>query len=387
MRQRRGLQKMSIRTKLIIMSLLFLSIPSLLIGIIGYQSSTNSLNTLGSEGLQTNVRLTIEMIEMLDNQVKQGTITLEDAQEEVKIAILGKKDEDGNRPINSRLNLGKDGFIFIINSEGVELAHPNFEGQNVWDVKTTDGVYSTKEVIKAANNGGGFAIYEWPLPNNPDVSVPKITYAEKEPNWNWIVCAGAYLPDFNAGANKLLYVLLITIGVSMLIGILSILWFSKKLTKPIRQVAQQAKLIASGSYTHETIKTKSKDETGELVLNFNIMKENQKKAEDLIRKNEAFLQSVTTYMGEGIVVMDTEGRLTFMNPVAEQLLGWREEECLNENIHDRIHRHEDGSSFPYDECLSRKAQVQKKEFRIAEDWFQSKDGKAVPSILCNKSNL
>ena len=56
------------------------------------------------------------MIEMLNNQVKAGTITLEDAQEEVKIAILGKRDEDGNRPINSRLNLGKDGFIFIINS-------------------------------------------------------------------------------------------------------------------------------------------------------------------------------------------------------------------------------------------------------------------------------
>ncbi|HHY74734.1 MAG TPA: EAL domain-containing protein [Bacillus bacterium] len=274
---------MPIRIKLIIMSLLFLAVPSLLIGIIGYQSSRNSLNTLGAEGLQTDVRMTIEMIGALDKQVKEGKVLLEDAQEQVKEAILGEKDADGHRPINPRLNLGKHGFIFIINSAGLELAHPNFEGVNVWNVKTTDGVYSTKEIVKAANNGGGFATYEWPLPDNPNVHEPKITYAEKDPNWDWIVCAGAYLVDFNAGANRVLYVLLITLGFSFLAGVIVILWFSKKLTKPILQVAEQAKLIARSNYSQEPIEITSKDEIGELVLNFNRMKENQKKAEEQLR--------------------------------------------------------------------------------------------------------
>ncbi|MEC1717007.1 EAL domain-containing protein [Schinkia azotoformans] len=269
---------MPIRIKLIIMSLLFLAVPSLLIGIIGYQSSRNSLKTLGAESLQTDVRMTIEMIEALDKQVKTGKVLLEDAQEQVKEAILGKKDANGNRPINPRLNLGKHGFIFIINSAGVELAHPNFEGMDVWEIKTTDGVYSTKEVVRAANNGGGFVTYEWPLPDNPNVHIPKITYAEKDPNWDWIVCAGAYLPDFNAGANRVLYILLFTLGISLLAGVIVILWFSKKMTKPIIQVAEQVKLIARGDYTQEPIEITSKDEIGELVLNFNVMKENQKKA-------------------------------------------------------------------------------------------------------------
>jgi len=219
------------------MSLIFLAVPSLLIGISGYYSSTRSLNELGAKGLQTNVRMTIEMIEALDKQVKAGKIPLKEAQEQVKEAILGKKDNRGKRPINRRLTQGKDDFIFIINSQGVELAHPNFEGENVWDIKTTDGVYSTQEVVKAANNGGGFVTYEWPLPNNPDINVAKITYAEKEPNWGWIVCAGAYLPDFNAGANRLLYVLLVTLGISLFGGVIVIVWFSKKLTRPILQVA------------------------------------------------------------------------------------------------------------------------------------------------------
>ncbi|WP_223881976.1 EAL domain-containing protein [Niallia endozanthoxylica] len=369
---------MSIRTKLIIMSLIFLAIPSLLIGIIGYKSSLRSLNNLGADGLQTDVRLTIEMIGALDKQVKAGNVSLEEAQEEVKVAILGEKDSNGKRPINPRLNLGEHGFIFITNSAGDELAHPNFEGQNVWNIQTTDGVYSTQEIVKAANNGGGFVTYEWPLPSNPDVHVPKITYAEKDPYWNWIVCAGTYLPDFNAGANRLLYLLLITLGISLFAGVIVILWFSKKLTKPILQVADQAKLIACGDYSHEAIETTSKDEIGELVMNFNIMKENQKKAENQIRQSEAFLQSVTSYMGEGMVVTDTEGKLTFMNPEAEQLLGWLEEECLNQNLHDLVHRRENGSSFPYAECLNTKSLEKGEVTRTTEDWFMRKNGSLFP---------
>src|SRR5690349_9815879 len=122
---------MPIRIKLVIMSLLFLAVPSLLIGLIGYQSSANSLNTLGAEGLQTDVRMTIAMIGALQNQVQAGKISLKDAEEEVKEAILGKIDKNGKRPINPRLNLGQHGFLFIINSQGLEIAHPNFEGKNV----------------------------------------------------------------------------------------------------------------------------------------------------------------------------------------------------------------------------------------------------------------
>jgi diguanylate cyclase (GGDEF)-like protein/PAS domain S-box-containing protein len=360
------------------MSLLFLAVPSLLIGIIGYQSSANSLNTLGAQGLQTDVRMTIAMIGALQKQVQEGKVSLADAQEEVKETILGKKDKNGKRPINPRLNLGKHGFLFIINSQGLEIAHPNFEGVNVWNIKTKDGVYSTKEIVKAANHGGGFVTYEWPLPDSPNIQKPKITYAEKDPNWNWIVCAGAYLPDFNAGANRVLYILLITLGISLLAGVLTILWFSNRLTKPILQVAEQAKWIASGDYTQEPIITTSQDEIGELVSNFNIMKENQKKAEDQIRQSEEFLQSITTNMGEGLVVLDAGGRLTFMNPVAEQILGWSKEDCMDQNMHDLIHRREDGTSFSYEECPSTRSSQKGEVYQIAEDWFIRKNGSLSP---------
>ncbi len=248
----------------------------------------------------------------------------------------------------------------------------------MWDIRTTDGVYSTQEIVKAANNGGGFVTYAWPLPNNPDVSVTKITYAEKDPNWDWIVCAGAYLPDFNAGAHRVLYVLLITLGISLLAGVIVIFYFSKKLTTPILEVAEQAKLIALGHYADEPIKTTSKDEVGELVFNFNIMKENQKKAEELIRQNEAFLQSITTHMGEGLIVINTEGRLILMNREAEQMLGWAKEECAEQNLYDMIHCKENGARFPYEECPNAKSAEKGKIYRSAEEWFMRKNGSLFP---------
>ena len=51
--------------------------------------------------------MTIEMIEALDKQVKAGKIPLEEAQEQVKEAILGKKDTMGNDPLIRRLTQGE----------------------------------------------------------------------------------------------------------------------------------------------------------------------------------------------------------------------------------------------------------------------------------------
>ena len=109
---------MSIRIKLIMMSLLFLAVPSLLIGIIGYQSSTKSLNKLGSEGLQTNVRSTIEMIGVLDKQVKAGKVSLVDAQEEGQRGDIGKKkDANGLCSHQSTPELKGETALFLLSTQ------------------------------------------------------------------------------------------------------------------------------------------------------------------------------------------------------------------------------------------------------------------------------
>ena len=65
-----------------------------------------------------------------------------------------------------------------------------------------------------------------------------------------------------------------------------------------------------------------------------------------LRDSEKRLRDITSTLGEGVYVVDSEGRVTFMNPEAGRLLGWSEPEVLGRTLHDVIHsRQKDGSAF------------------------------------------
>jgi len=55
--------------------------------------------------------------------------------------------------------------------------------------------------------------------------------------------------------------------------------------------------------------------------------------------------------GEGIFGIDTDGRCTFVNRAAAQMLGWRTEQVLGQNMHELIHHtHGDGQHYPECDC-------------------------------------
>ncbi|EJL44863.1 hypothetical protein BAG01nite_38180 [Brevibacillus agri] len=116
-------QSVSLRTKLVMMCLLLLAIPSLIIGFQGYNSASAGLSELGSRILKNNVHLTIEMIEVLQKQVDAGKISIEDAQEQVKQHILGPKQADGTRTINPNIDSGASGYMFVLDEKRPQQSH------------------------------------------------------------------------------------------------------------------------------------------------------------------------------------------------------------------------------------------------------------------------
>src|SRR6185437_14873093 len=104
--------QMNLRKKLLVVSFLFLCIPSLLIGLVSYQLSITNLNESGKLMLKNSVKQTIEMISTIDKKVKKGNISLEDAQEYVKVSVLGEMRPDGTRPINKNIDLGENGYFY-----------------------------------------------------------------------------------------------------------------------------------------------------------------------------------------------------------------------------------------------------------------------------------
>lgn len=264
-------QLRTIKSKLILISILLLTIPLITLGFFSYQKSAMNLDELGKQNLKNSVKMTVEMIDQLNKQVESGKISLDDAQEQVKNAILGERKQDGTRPVNKEIDLGKYGVIFILDEQGNQLAHPFMEGKNVWESEDPNGVKSTQELIKKANAGGGFTYFEWPLPDNQDKIEPKVTYSEKDPNWGWVINAGAYLQDFNAPANAILIMISIVTGVALMVGIIIIWLFANRISRPIQQVTIRMEMLANGDLSAEQIQIKSRDETAKLAGAMNIM--------------------------------------------------------------------------------------------------------------------
>ena len=74
------------------------------------------------------------------------------------------------------------------------------------------------------------------------------------------------------------------------------------------------------------------------------------------------------------MVMDLEGRLTFMNPKAERLLNGLEDECVNQNLHDLIHLSEEGKPFINKGCPNENSIGKGGLYQNREDWITRKDG-------------
>jgi PAS domain S-box-containing protein len=101
--------------------------------------------------------------------------------------------------------------------------------------------------------------------------------------------------------------------------------------------------------------------------------------EERLRRQLEFTRAITDSLGEGVYATDREGRLTFMNPAAEALLGWTEGELLGKNNHDTIHfQRVDGTPIPREDCGLLSVVRGDVRLRRGDDAFTRKDGTLFP---------
>jgi PAS domain S-box-containing protein len=97
--------------------------------------------------------------------------------------------------------------------------------------------------------------------------------------------------------------------------------------------------------------------------------------EEIERQNQLLLSAV----GDGIYGVDANGCSTFVNPAAEQMLGWSKSELVGRNIHSIIHHtHENGSHYHPSDCPIYAAFHDGTVHSVDDEVFWSKSGKAIP---------
>jgi methyl-accepting chemotaxis protein len=71
---------------------------------------------------------------------------------------------------------------------------PEFEGQNKADLKDAKGKFLIRELVTAAQAGGGFVDYWFPKAGS-QVPEPKLSYAALFAPWGWVLGTGIYIDD------------------------------------------------------------------------------------------------------------------------------------------------------------------------------------------------
>ena len=101
----------------------------------------------------------------------------------------------------------------------------------------------------------------------------------------------------------------------------------------------------------------------------------RRESERAIAQQLAYTRAISTSLGEGVYVVDRQGKLSFMNPAAESALGWRESELAGRLMHDAIHHHHaDGSAYPAPKCPILAVTHTGQSYANDDDVFFRKDG-------------
>ena len=120
-----------------------------------------------------------------------------------------------------------------------------------------------------------------------------------------------------------------------------------------------------------------KNEHGQVIGASKILRDitENKKAEEQLKRALAFDEAVMSSMGEGLYTVDSEGRVTFMNPAAQRLFGWTLEELVGKKMHDATHHtRRDGTPFPAEDCAGLEVLREGNTLSEFEDVFIRKDG-------------
>lgn len=95
---------------------------------------------------------------------------------------------------------------------------------------------------------------------------------------------------------------------------------------------------------------------------------------DLERENQLILNAA----GEGIYGVNADGKTTFVNRAAQEMLGWTNEDLLGRDIHTMIHHHHlNGERYPSHECPIYQSFRYEQVNRIEDEVFWRKDGKPI----------
>lgn len=117
---------------------------------------------------------------------------------------------------------------------------------------------------------------------------------------------------------------LLGVVIALLVGLL----MSRMIMKPVRLLTEKAKQIAEGNYDTE-IKISAKDDIGKLSQTLDQMADEMQSNISDIEEEKNKLETIQTFMSDGVMAFDAAGELIHINRAAAKMLKVPEEKTLH----------------------------------------------------------
>ncbi len=141
-----------------------------------------------------------------------------------------------------------------------------------------------------------------------------------------------YIKDSMEEMQRFIWTLFSIILQSMLISLVFAVvlsfFLSKAITKPLKNITESAKQLREGDFEHD-IEVTTDDEIGMLSSTFNEMKAALKNTLDVASDERAKLETVFTYLRDGVIAFTEDGRVLHINKSAVDLFGKAYSEKFN----------------------------------------------------------
>lgn len=154
-----------------------------------------------------------------------------------------------------KVNIGKQGYAFIMTKDNKVVAHPNETSGTELKGDWTD------KMLNAADKGD----FQYTM----DGDKKKMAFDTNKLT-GWKIGGTMYLDEIHEAAQPVLHLALIVLAAAIIIGIIVMTLIIRSITTPLKQLVGSSKRISEGDLT-ETIDIRSKDELGELGKSFNNM--------------------------------------------------------------------------------------------------------------------
>jgi len=268
-----------------------------------------------------------------------------------------------NKMMMENNGLGATGETYLVNQFNFFISQPSTAQENLV-FKKTIFTQTTNECLAGKSNPGFYddykkipvlGLYKW-LPEHQLCLIAEIDQKE------------AFAPIYRFRNFVIIVYLFILLGAILVISL-----FTKTLIQPLNELVKATEIISQGNLDYKIDIKNNYDETAVLAESFNQMTEtikqsraevdkkvteqtreireknidieNQKKAilnilgdvsaeRNQVSRERDKTNTILKSIGDGVIVVNQEQKIEFLNPVAENLTGWPLKEAIGINSED-----------------------------------------------------